>query len=155
LVVHYPKVVAPADVDEPVSHLDVLPTILELSGLPPHPAFQGQSFASVEAHAKARVGIFMNTQGFRDTEGVICFPWKLWIDRSAGQEVRLYHLGDDPDEMKNLARERADVSRALSRMLSAQMKAQLEYHDATASGTLMRGAHFAPRLLSCPDLPAH
>lgn len=155
LLVHYPKVVAPADVDEPVSHLDVLPTILELSGITPHPAFQGRSFASVATHAKTRTGIFMNIQGFRDAVGVVCFPWKLWIDRSAGQEVKLYHLGDDPDETKNLARERSDVSRKLSRMLSAQMKAQLDYHDATNAAALMRGTHFAPRLLACPDLPAH
>lgn len=155
LLVYYPKRVPAGDVDEPVSHLDVLPTLVELAGLPSHPSFQGHSFHDPIAHAKARAGIFMNIQGFRMAEGVICYPWKLWIDRSAGQEVRLYHLGDDPDETQNLAQQEAKVSRTLSRMLGAQMRAQIDYHDTASSAYLMRERHFAPRLLACPDLPPH
>jgi len=153
LLVHYPKRVAPADVDVPVSHLDVLPTMLELAGIAAHPSFQGRSFVDPAAYAKAKTGVFMNIQGFRMAEGVVCYPWKLWIDRSSGQEVRLYHLGDDPTEMKNLAQDKPNVSRALSRMIGAQMRAQVEYHDTTGASRLMRERHFAPRLLACPELP--
>lgn len=153
LLVHYPPKVAPRDVLTPVSHLDVLPTISDLAGIPPHPAFQGHSFANPAAHAAKRVGIFMNTQGYQMTEGVICYPWKLWIDRTEGNIVRLFHLDDDPNENRNLAKAKPAVSRALSRMLGAQMRAQIDYH--APHNQAMRDSRFAPRLLTCPDLPMH
>ncbi len=152
LLVHYPRKVAPANVLAPVSHLDVLPTISELAGIAPHPAFQGHSFANPSAHAANRTGVFMNTQGYQMTEGVICYPWKLWIDRTDGNVVRLFHLDDDPDEKRNLAMDKPAVSRALSRMLAAQFRAQIDYH--APHNQAMRDSRFAPRLLACPDLPA-
>jgi arylsulfatase A-like enzyme len=151
LLFHYPRRVAPADVLAPVSLLDVLPTITDLAGLPTHPAFQGQSFADPAAHAAARRGIFLNTQGFRMTEGIVCFPWKLWIDRTSGQEEHLHQLEDDPDEAHDLHAERPEITRALSSVLAAQMQAQLEYHREGNQG--VRDAQFAPRMLSCPALP--
>jgi len=153
LLVHYPPKLAPQDVIAPVSHLDVLPTISELAGIPPHPAFQGLSFANPVAHAAKRVGIFMNTQGYQMTEGVICYPWKLWIDRTAGNIVRLHHLDDDPEENRNVATDKPTVSRALSRMLAAQIHAQMDYH--APPNQAMRDSRYAPRLLTCPDLPTH
>lgn len=152
LLVHYPPKVAPGDVLTPVSHLDVLPTMSELAGIPPHPAFQGHSFADPAAHAAKRTGIFLNTQGYQMTEGIICYPWKLWIDRTDGNIVRLVHLDDDPDENRNLARDKPAVARALSKMLAAQFRAQIDYH--APHNQAMRDSRYAPRLLSCPDLPA-
>jgi arylsulfatase A-like enzyme len=151
LLVHFPRKVAAADVLVPVSHLDVLPTMLDLAGLPSHPAFQGHSFADPAAFAAKRTGIFFNTQGFRMTEGVVCFPWKLWIDRTGGALVRLYDLERDPGETKNLALDHPEISRSLSRMLAAQMRAQLDYHD--VGSIAMRETRHAPRMLQCPDLP--
>jgi len=153
LLVHYPRKVTPGDILSPVSHLDVLPTISDLAGIPPHPAFQGHSFANPRAHADKKTGIFMNTQGYQMTEGVICYPWKLWIDRTSGNVVRLVHLDDDPEENQNLATAKPAVSRALSRMLAAQFRAQIDYH--APQNQTMRDSRYAPRLLTCPDLPAH
>jgi arylsulfatase A-like enzyme len=153
LLVHYPPKVTPGDIRTPVSHLDVLPTISDLAGIPSHPAFQGHSFANPQTHAAKKIGVFMNTQGYQMTEGVICYPWKLWIDRTDGNVVRLVHLDDDPDENRNLAQEKPAVSRALSRMLGAQFRAQIDYH--APKNQAMRDNRFAPRLLSCPELPAH
>jgi glucan phosphoethanolaminetransferase (alkaline phosphatase superfamily) len=152
LLVHYPSKISPADVLTPVSHLDVLPTISELAGIPQHPAFQGHSFANPAAHAAKRTGIFLNTQGYQMTEGVICYPWKLWIDRTEGNIVRLVHLDDDPEENHNLATDKPTVARALSKMLGAQFRAQIDYH--ASHNQAMRDTRFAPRLLSCPELPA-
>ncbi len=87
------------------------------------------------------------------TEGVICYPWKLWIDRTDGNIVRLFHLDQDPDENHNLAKEKPAVSRALSKMLAAQFRAQIDYH--APQNQAMRDGRYAPRLLTCPDLPEH
>lgn len=152
LLVHYPPKVKAGDVTVPVSHLDVLPTILDLAGITPHPAFQGHSFANPATHAAKNVGIFLNTQGYQMTEGVICYPWKLWIDRTDGNVVRLFHLDDDPEETRNLATDKPAVSRALTRMLGAQFRAQIDYH--APQNQAMRDSRYAPRLLTCPDLPA-
>ncbi len=153
LIVHYPPKVKPADVTVPVSHLDVLPTILDLAGIAPHPAFQGHSFANPAAHAAKNIGIFLNTQGYQMTEGVICYPWKMWIDRTDGNVVRLFHLDDDPEENRNLATDKPAVARALSRMVAAQFRAQIDYH--APQNQAMRDNRYAPRLLTCPELPAH
>lgn len=152
LLVHYPPKVPAGEVLTPVSHIDVLPTILDLAGIAPHPAFQGHSFANPQAHANKHIGIFLNTQGYQMTEGVICYPWKLWIDRTEGNIVRLFHLDDDPEENHNLATDKPAVSRALSRMLAAQFRAQIDYH--APQNQAMRDSRYAPRLLTCPDLPA-
>lgn len=153
LLVHYPPKVTPGDVSIPVSHLDVLPTISDLAGIAPHPSFQGHSFAVPAIHGARRVGIFMNTQGYQMTEGVICYPWKLWIDRTEGNIVRLMNLDADPEENHNLAADKPAVARALSRMLGAQFRAQIDYH--APHNQAMRDRRYAPKLLTCPDLPAN
>ncbi len=101
---------------EPVSHVDLAPTLLELAGLP-SPEWQGTSLAEsvrtgVEPppHAVAmEVGI---------TPGVPTFPqhairdsrWKLVTSLEDARVVdALYDLEADPGERRNLARAQPDV----------------------------------------------
>jgi arylsulfatase A-like enzyme len=149
LLVHWPGHVRPSDVDEPVSHVDILPTIAELAGLPVHPAFQGTSFADLAAHQRAHVAVFVNDQGLRMAEGVVCWPWKLVNDRT-GRTLRLYQLEDDPEELEDRTPRDPAVASALADVLSAQMKAQMDYHR--ESNRAARRARFAPRLLACPEV---
>ena len=151
LLVHWPRRVRPGDVDVPVSTLDVLPTIADLVDVPPHPSFQGRSFADPKGRAEGDMGIFMNNQGLRSLDGLICFPWKLVIDRKA-RKLILFNLEDDPGESKDLASAHSDIAFKLSQTLRAQMKAQQRYHH--AKSTEERRTTFAPRLLSCPSLTA-
>lgn len=149
LLIHYPSRVDADDVDEPVSHLDIMPTILELAGLEPHPSFQGKSFADVSAHQRERIAIFLNIQGFRTAEAIVCWPYKLTRERASGA-TRLYKLDADPRELRDLAASDQPIARALTQTLTAQMRAQEDYHAIEAAET--RALYFAPRLLSCPTV---
>ncbi len=149
LLVHWPKRVKPGDVDEPVSTLDILPTIAELVGIPPHPAFQGRSFLNPAVHAEEHTAIFMNIQGLRSADGIVCWPWKLIVERT-GREVHLYNLEKDPGERHDLIDKNLRVATALINTLETQMRAQVAYH---ALHNTQRKHRYAPRLLQCPLLP--
>lgn len=92
--------------DEPVISLDLMPTMLELAGVPSRPdapALDGMSLVRLLAGEPGTLGpdrrLFWNGRAMR--EG----PWKLMVGgKGAPQgQVGLYHLGDDPGEQKNLA----------------------------------------------------
>lgn len=149
LLVHWPAKLKPADVEEPVSSLDVLPTILDLLEVPPHPAFQGKSFASPSTRTADPPAIYMNIQGLRSAEAIVCWPWKLIVDRSA-KSTHLFHLERDPGELEDLAKRDSVVADRLRATLSAQVSAQMSYHHRDNPALKER---YAPRLLACPALP--
>jgi hypothetical protein len=68
LLLHWPRGLQPRDEYEPVSQLDILPTVLELIGVPPHPSFQGTNFADIAPHQQAGAAILINIQGLRSAE---------------------------------------------------------------------------------------
>ena len=146
LVLHWPRGIAPGDVWAPVSHLDVMPTLAALVGIPAHPSYQGRSV--LEARRDDRRAVFMNIQGLRFADGVVCYPWKLAYDRTS-QTAQLFHLERDPGEQRNVASTRRGVASALAMILQAQVDAQLAYHEGTDDE---RSIRFQPRLLTCPEL---
>jgi arylsulfatase A-like enzyme len=151
LLIHWPEGIAPKDRDEPVSHLDILPTLLDLLQLPPHPAFQGRSFASPLA-GSVKPAIFLNIQGLRFSDAIICWPYKYLVVRERAQG-RLFRLDSDPDERKDLSERLPAVRDALARTLAAQFRAQERYHAPSSADA--RRKRYQPRLLSCPaELPA-
>ncbi len=150
LLVHYPRRIAAGDVDAPVSHLDVIPTVLELLGLPPYPGHQGESFLDLAAFEREKRAVFLTMQGLRQADAVVCYPWKLVRDHTA-RRVELYDLARDPGERRDLADVRASVMRRLEATLSTQITAQLGYHARSRRGEEHR---FAPRVARCPELPA-
>jgi arylsulfatase A-like enzyme len=154
LIVHYPAWVEPRRVDTAVSSLDVLPTIVDLAGLEPHPALQGESVAWAglpggERHA----AVYMNIQGWKHHEGIVCMPYKLVFDPDT-DESALYDLSRDPKEMQDIAGRRPDVVLALETVLFAQMDAQEKYHANDDEGAALRADRFAPMMLPCPALPS-
>ncbi|MBL9025545.1 MAG: sulfatase-like hydrolase/transferase [Myxococcales bacterium] len=148
LLVHYPAALEPRDDFTPVSTLDVLPTVVDLMGAPPHPAFQGESFRDTEA--SERSGVFLNIQGWKHYEGVVCGRYKLVFDPDS-RESELYDLIADPNEERNLAFSRPELAAALRDTLRAQMEAQEAYHANGEAGRRLRDERFAPRMLPCPD----
>ncbi|MBL8739936.1 MAG: sulfatase, partial [Myxococcales bacterium] len=154
LLVHYPDVVKPRFVDEAVSTVDVLPTMIDLAGAPPHPAFQGQSVARLgletaeaERHEAA---VFLNIQGWKHYDGVVCMPYKLVFDPDT-QQSALYDLVADPHENADIAKQKPDGVVSLSAVLQAQLDAQEAYHAEDAQGARLRGERYAPVLLPCPE----
>ncbi len=151
LLMHWPKRLAANDVDVPVSHLDIMPTVVELAGLPPHPAYQGTSLKPViDGDDDRPGGIYLNIQGIRNAEALGCWPWKMIMERTSGA-MYLFNLAQDPREKQNRLVAEAKVAGALRATLDAQLSAQQEYHGGDAK---QRKTHFVPRLLRCPERTA-
>lgn len=145
LLIHWPRHVASRDVDVPMSQLDILPTVLELLGLPPHPSFQGQPLSERERPG-AHDGIFFTLHGLRAEDGLVCWPWKIVYDLT-DHRIMVHDLAEDPTEEHELYAPDRPIPADLVRMLSAQLDAQLDYYSPKGA----RDERFAPRMLKCPD----
>ncbi len=145
ILFHWPNVLAPRDLMHPVSHLDIMPTVAELLEVPPHPSYQGRNMLTSE---RDRTAIFMNIQGIRHADGIVCDPWKFIYDHT-GSKAFLFHLKDDPNEQRNVVNEFPKVAGALAAVLQAQVDAQLAYHKGENS---QFAKVFQPRLGMCPLL---
>ena len=105
----------------PVSQVQVLPTLLELCGLPPASGLDGGSFtADLRDPAKNRDTTVFAEYNLRTPRA------KSMIRRGdfkysyyTGDMTELYNLREDPKEMRNLALEPAFAGKA------SEMKAQL------------------------------
>jgi arylsulfatase A-like enzyme len=129
-------------IEEPVSLIDVMPTLLELSGLASPTAAQGQSLrpllaadgrgggAAAGGSAWKRQPIIAEKQPMGGTEhpgATECYAimegdWKLIHNVARPPERPEFELFDfykDPLDQKNLAAEHADVVARLSRTLDA------------------------------------
>lgn len=146
LLIHWPRRVASRDVEVPLSQLDVLPTVLELLGLEPHPSFQGRPLTELEREGASHPGIFFTLHGLRLGDGVVCWPWKLTLDRTA-HHYALYNLQEDPAEAHNRYVPEAPLPAAMLQVLTAQLEAQLDYHSPQGA----RHERYAPRQVQCPD----
>ncbi len=99
------------------SHIDILPTILDIVGAPAHPAHEGRSIAS---SGPARLAL-LHTFWKDDITSIRDGEWK-YIIRSRDSYEELYNLAKDPGEKNNLAlvnREKAMTFR--SRIESARL----------------------------------
>lgn len=90
------------EVDVPVSHIDISPTILDLLDVPEIESFQGKSLIPLIKEERKSSGVISETLGrgkrnisYRTTE------WK-YILNEADAQYELYNLRDDPKEKKNL-----------------------------------------------------
>ena len=159
-LIAYGAGIQPRRVSTPVTHLDLMPTILELAGVPPPPYAQGSSFASELAADGAPAtreprAIFSTSWVLPDglvppADAVRKGPRKLirFRDTSATQ-LRYYDLAIDPGEARDLSSERPAEARELLRLLDeredqlARLREQIGGHAAAA----------APRAI--PLDPAH
>jgi arylsulfatase A-like enzyme len=143
LVVRWPGHVPVEVRDEPVSQLDLMPTLLDLLELPPHPSWQGTSART--PRPRAPLPVYITIQGLRLADGLVCWPWKLVVDRT-DRRVALYDLAHDPDEQEDLVVRNPVVAQRLHDTLERQIQAQLDYHAEPPR------ERYQPRLLPCPAL---
>jgi arylsulfatase A-like enzyme len=148
LLIRYPSELRPRRDERSVSTLDVMPTLLGLLGIPPHPSYQGIDVLG--AGYDTNRPILMNIQGMRSREGVICGEYK-YTRSPTGRKPALFHLPSDPEESSNLMDQEPALATQLDRFLSAHMRAQMAYYRPGQTGT--RSLRFAPRFGSC-DEPA-
>lgn len=116
LVIRYPrKMPAGLRVDGFNQHKDLLPTILELTGVRTKAKFDGQSLMklvrgkadSFESEFYITECTWMRKHGWRTPQ------WKLIValepDFHFKPEIELYNLVEDPLELKNVAKQNPDV----------------------------------------------
>lgn len=151
LVLHWPGHVAPERRAEPVSNLDVMPTVADLVGIPAHPSWQGRSFAEPSSPGEGPHPIYMNIQGLRIADGIVCWPYKLILERTSKRQ-HLFDLSHDPDERHDLIEREPEIAARLADTLTKQLLAQLDYHR--EEDAAVREQRYQPRLRPCPDLPS-
>ena len=93
-----PKNLNPKIFKDPISHIDIVATILDLLNLPSPSTFQG---ISIYAKNK-REHIYMYTRSLVGQIGIIQWPWKLLVTYYPRKGMELYNLEQDKDEKKNL-----------------------------------------------------
>ena len=96
------------DIDTPVSHIDLLPTLLRLAGATPPPILPGGDLLSVDDQRERGVMVEFHRfeiehdsfGGFIPVRAWIEDNYKLVINLLSGDE--LYHRHTDPEELTNL-----------------------------------------------------
>lgn len=101
LVVYGPGVV-PREIDEPVSLVDVAPTVLDLFGLPSPGPFMGQSLGPLLAGRDLSLERPIAIQATHGLAGLYVGRHKVIFDFHA-RTVEVYDLSEDPGEERNLA----------------------------------------------------
>lgn len=110
-------------VDEPVSHADLLPTVLNLLRGEPSEALDGASTVGLMTGRDTR-----ERQVFAEVEmpggrrwAIIGERWKL-IYNAGDDTFELYDIVDDPGELRNLVATRSDVAAELMGPLARHME---------------------------------
>jgi arylsulfatase A-like enzyme len=119
-------------VEAPVTLLDVAPSVLEVLGLPAHPAFEGQSLLGLARGEPAPRGrlLFAQTDRAGTRLRAVRGERFKWIEvRDAGAAAlglparegrELYDLASDPGEQRALRGEELPVARYLASALEAE-----------------------------------
>ena len=93
-------------ISQPVSVLDIFPTILSLAGLSPQPGLKGRNLLSHVSKSVNPKPIplwaeMQRAKRFNIQYALIDWPWKLIFSPGLGR-IRLFNLEQDPLEIKNL-----------------------------------------------------
>ncbi len=121
--------VQPRVLEQPVGNIDVLPTVLELTGVdrPSHVRLQGVSLVPYlygldfphPPVFSEKVTVQQHPQ-----KSMIAWPWKL-IWTIGPNRFELYNLADDPGELEDRAKEEAEVLEQLKREIQVWRAATL------------------------------
>jgi arylsulfatase A-like enzyme/Tfp pilus assembly protein PilF len=130
--------IAPATVDTPAVHADILPTILDLVGVPVPDRLDGTSLARSPAADRPLYFEALDaslTRGWAPLTGVVRSGWK-YIDLP---DAELYDLGADPQETRNRiadSRQRDELRGALERLKSGDRRGPAAALDPNAARQL-------------------
>ena len=123
-----PDIMAGRHVSAPIYLQDVVPTTLELSGQVVGDDIQFQSLLPLLASEARPPYTAIYGAYLADAQRMICEgPWKLILYPRAA-EVLLFHRGEDPQEMHNLAAE-AEHTPRIRQMFSRLQQLQVEVGD--------------------------
>lgn len=137
-IVNWPARIKPAVVNEPLHHIDVMPTLLALAGGKGDPArpFDGKDATAtiLEGKPSPHDDILINVEAFRGA--IRKGKWKLLKIALMPGKTELFDLENDPGEKENVADKHPDVVKDLEARLLAYarqqkpsewMKAQIDF----------------------------
>ena len=99
-----------------VGHIDVMPTLLAAAGLS-YERLVGQDLAGP---IESRIYVSENLSTLPSDERIAAREGDWKLIRGPGDRVRLYHLGDDPGELTNVAAQHPDVVERLTGALTVE-----------------------------------
>jgi arylsulfatase A-like enzyme len=135
-LIYNPELFPEPQVYEGVSrHVDVMPTVLDLVGLPPQPLQEGVSLASPHEEQLA----LTHTSYKDDLTAVRDGPWK-YIVRSPDGREELYELPKDPHEKRNVAAAHPEVVRTYRKLVADFRAHREEYYRRALRDLPMRAA---------------
>ncbi len=126
LVLRLPGV-EPRVVEEPVSLVDLAPTLLAYLGLPPHGNFQGRGDILEPGYSAAGRPLFFTIQGLTFEDGLLLDGWKYVVNWDR-RERRLFDLASDPGETSELLEARPEKAAELDGALRDLLGRQLAYY---------------------------
>ena len=115
--------------DYPVELIDIVPTVLALLGLPPHPNFQGIDVLSPSRPPLEKRLLFFHTENAltRTDAVLLAGRWKYNFNRDSKQGT-LFDLATDPVEDQNLCAREPARARQLAQLLREWRRRQLAYY---------------------------
>ena len=87
--------------EEPVTLLDIAPTIMGIMGFKRLPSFQGRNLLFLDDEEIEILEETYKPEAFLDKFALLKFPWHL-ILTPAKRKYELYDLSEDPDEKENI-----------------------------------------------------
>jgi arylsulfatase A-like enzyme/multidrug resistance efflux pump len=168
-VVHVPLMIwAPGrlpqvQVEATVALVDVMPTVLDLSGLPTPNGIAGRSLLPVVngLTTKHRLEVPLSECTWQAKRGLRTGDWKFIRSYHPGvyprAEDELYDLHEDPDEQDNVAAQHPDVVQALSTRLDTWLAEQLGSRSDPMLAVIADGLPAVERLdgmINGPDIAA-
>lgn len=108
--------------NDPVSLIDINPTILEALGLPNHPGFQGRQVLETPRTEP----VYMVSHSLVKSHGVVAYPWKYFISERDGE--RLLNLNLDPQELEDYSAAQPELLNELRQTLRMYQLRQLYYY---------------------------
>ncbi|MDF7798306.1 sulfatase-like hydrolase/transferase [Pontiellaceae bacterium B1224] len=109
--------------NDPISLIDLNPTVLEVLGLPNHPNFQGQQILN-----KPRTSpIYMMSHSLVKSHGLVDYPWKYFTSERDGEQ--LLNLEIDPDEQTDLSADYPEMLEVMKNKLQVYQLRQLYYYN--------------------------
>ena len=125
-IVNWPSKIKPAVVNEPLHHVDIMPTLLALAGGKGDPSkpFDGKDATAtiLNGLATPHDEILINVEAFRGA--IRQGKWKLIKIALMPGKIELYDLEKDPGETNNVADKNSDVARDLESRLLAYAEQQ-------------------------------
>ncbi|MGH7655255.1 MAG: sulfatase [Gemmatimonadaceae bacterium] len=125
LIMHVPGR-TPAVDTLPASSLDVMPTILGILKLPPHPAYQGIDLARTAGRSD-RLLFTLTQTGLADEVAIEQDQWKLIFDLRHSTP-RVYDLRNDPGELHDVAAQFPAQRDALMGTMAEWWSRQIGYY---------------------------